>query len=148
MGGSFRRGRGGEDPAPKGLPPARSAGGFARLSFRSGKLVETDLYINTAHDEEWSGYTLAYTKKMLEAGRYYGVYAFINSTYAVIPHEIGHAVGWGHLSVAGGLMRSNPAFRPSAIRKMPISVSVTMLPAGHLRLSVPRVVQRCPAELG
>ena len=91
------------NPSPDDLDSPR---GFARLLPRRGKMAEADLYINTAVEEEWDGYTLAYTRKMLEAGSSYGVYAFISSTYDVILHEIGHAVGLKHTSVTGNVMAS------------------------------------------
>ncbi len=88
-------------PSPDDLGSPR---GFARIRYSVHRMKAVDLYINTAHEEEWSGYTLAYTKKILEAGSSHGVYAFLNSTYEVILHEIGHAVGLGHPSAAGNVM--------------------------------------------
>ncbi len=88
-------------PSPDDLGSPR---GFARIRYSVHRMKAVDLYINTAHEEEWSGYTLAYTKKILEAGSSHRVYAFINSTYEVILHEIGHAVGLGHPSAAGNVM--------------------------------------------
>ena len=83
--------------------------GFAYTQRSGTRMVDADLYINTAVEEEWDGHTLAYTKKMIEAGSSYGVYAFINSTYGVILHEIGHAVGLKHLSITGNVMKGSGA---------------------------------------
>ena len=89
------------NPSPDNLGSPR---GYARFRWGGWAMSEADLYINTAHEEKYPGYTLAYTKKILEAGSAHGVYAFLNSTYDVILHELGHAVGLSHPSVTGNVM--------------------------------------------
>ena len=83
--------------------------GFTYIRWSDTRIEDVDIYINTAVEEEWDGHTLAFTKKMIDAGGSYGVYAFMNSTYSLILHEIGHAVGLRHLSITGNVMASSSA---------------------------------------
>ena len=63
-----------------------------------------DIYINTAREEDWSGIP-ATSKKIIDVSPSHGAYAFVNNTYEVILHEVGHAVGLGHVPVVGNVMR-------------------------------------------
>lgn len=74
------------------------------ITFRQS-LLEADVYINT-HDEEERGdnYTLILTKKLVDVDASYGAYGFINKTYEIILHEIGHLVGLKHIPVSGNVM--------------------------------------------
>ena len=72
----------------------------------NGRLVSADVYINTADEEAWSGYTLARSKKIIDVSDSQGIYVYLNGTYEVILHELGHAIGLGHVPVAGNIMRT------------------------------------------
>ena len=72
----------------------------------TGRLVSADIYINTADEEEWSGYTLARSKKIIDVSDSQGIYVYLNGTYEVILHELGHAIGLEHVPVAGNIMRT------------------------------------------
>ena len=70
----------------------------------SREMVAADVYINTAHEEEFAPDTLALTKLLVDVDDSYGAYALVNKTYEVILHEIGHAVGLSHIPVSGNVM--------------------------------------------
>ncbi len=72
----------------------------------TGRLVSADIYINTANEEEWSGYTLARSKKIIDVSDSQGIYVYLNGTYEVILHELGHAIGLEHVPVVGNIMRT------------------------------------------
>ena len=65
---------------------------------------EADIYINTRDEEEVGSDVLMLTKKLVDINRSYGAYALYNKTYAVILHELGHAVGLKHIPVSGNIM--------------------------------------------
>ncbi len=70
----------------------------------TGRLVGADIYINTADEEKFHGYTLAKSKKVIDVSDSQGVYVYLNGTYEVILHELGHAIGLGHVPVVGNVM--------------------------------------------
>ena len=70
----------------------------------SRKMAAADIYINTADEEEVAPDTLALSKLLVDVNDSYGAYAFVNKTYQVILHEIGHAVGLSHIPVSGNVM--------------------------------------------
>ena len=67
-------------------------------------MAEADIYINTADEEAYKPDTLALSKLLVDVNDSYGAYAFVNKTYKVILHEIGHAVGLDHIPVSGNVM--------------------------------------------
>ena len=76
---------------------------FQRWRYRPS-MHEADVYINTADEESRPGRTLILTKKLVDVSSLYGAYALYNKTYAVILHELGHAVGLEHIPVSGNVM--------------------------------------------
>ena len=68
------------------------------------EMVQADVYINTADEENRPGRTLILTKKLVDVGDSHAAYALSNKTYSVILHELGHAVGVGHIPVSGNIM--------------------------------------------
>ena len=67
-------------------------------------MIAADIYINTAIEELFPESTLVLTKKLVDVDSSHGAYALYNKTYAVILHELGHAVGIGHIPVNGNVM--------------------------------------------
>ena len=70
----------------------------------SPEMIKADVYINTNHEEKYAPATLILTKKIADVDSTYGAYALYNKTYSVILHELGHAVGLGHIPVNGNVM--------------------------------------------
>ena len=89
-----------------GASSKRSSRGYAKIRSLGNQIEESDIYINTAHEEKY-GDDLAFTQKISGLDEYYGIYAFINATYAVVLHEIGHAIGLAHIPVAGNAMTAD-----------------------------------------
>ena len=86
-----------------------SPGGFAWPRYYFNRMIESGMYINTADAEEY-GPNLARTRKIIDVDSWHGIYAYINATYQVILHEIGHAVGLKHIAATGNIMsRDFPA---------------------------------------
>lgn len=69
----------------------------------SARSLEADVYINTHDEEEYDG-NLALTELLVSHDENLGIYAFVDKTYAVILHELGHAVGLSHIPVTGNVM--------------------------------------------
>ena len=88
---------------PAGDDETRSWG-LTWFQRRYSSMREADVYINTADEESRPGRTLILTKKLVDVSRLYGAYALYNKTYAVILHELGHAIGLAHIPVSGNVM--------------------------------------------
>ncbi len=77
---------------------------WQNTGYNRRKMVEADIYINTTDEEEVSPDVLVLTKPLFDVGDQHGAYAVINKTYAVILHELGHAIGLKHIPVSGNIM--------------------------------------------
>ena len=68
-------------------------------------MKQADVYINTKDEEsQRPGDLLVLTKKLIDVDDSHGAYALTNKTYSVILHELGHAIGLGHIPVNGNVM--------------------------------------------
>lgn len=105
--------------APRGVGDRESAIYFkasSRANFRyrgltwvrwSGdRMTEADVFINTWPEEEYSTH-LYETKLIVPYDDEWGAYGFVNETFLVILHELGHALGLGHVPVKGNIMNYN-----------------------------------------
>ena len=68
------------------------------------EMREADIYINTEDEENYPDDTLVLTKKLFDVDSTHAAYATYNKTYAVILHELGHAIGIRHLPTSGNVM--------------------------------------------
>ena len=83
-----------------------SASSPAGIAYRRAdylRMLESDIYINTNHQETY-GRNLANTELILRLSEEQGVYGLVDSTYLTIIHEIGHALGLNHVPIAGNIM--------------------------------------------
>ena len=112
--------------------------GFAKLGVERGprgyRMKGADVYINISTEEEWPGYTLAKTKKILSVGQSHGVHAYINATYSIILHELGHAVGLKHIAATGNIM-ATAAFVDGAIDQWAPAMSLYQLTQSNGRFT-------------
>ena len=83
----------------------RSKWGYARYRGARGYwMIEADIYINVHDENQVAPDTLIMTDKLVDVDSTYGAYALHNKTYAVILHELGHAIGLKHIPVHGNIM--------------------------------------------
>ena len=87
-------------------PENSRLGGFTTPTIVWDSMATADIYINTADQEKWSGHTLTVTKKIINVTSSSGVYAYLDHTYQVILHELGHAIGLRHIPVVGNVMKT------------------------------------------
>ena len=97
----------------------------------SRKMGAADIYINTADEEEFAPDTPALTKLLVDVDDSYGAYAFVNKTYEVILHEIGHAVGLGHIPVSGNVMSRD--FGAGGLDQWSAPIAIELFNAPSLR---------------
>ena len=86
-------------------------------------MEEADIYINTNNEEEF-GPNLALTQLIFKVDEFHGVYSFINSTYETILHELGHALGLKHVSIAGNATNYGYSVRTIDQWEAPMSLFV------------------------
>ena len=102
--------------------------GFARVRWQGfNEMIESDVYINTSDEEEYEqdGKRLALTKLLVNHDDQFGIYAFVNKTYLVILHELGHSVGLKHIPVTGNVMSRD--FMPGTIDQWAAPMSMYLV---------------------
>lgn len=94
-------------PAAEG----RSTLGLAQVwtYSSSNRMAEADIYINT-YLEEYRGGQVAETVRLFGYSHDsdYSVYLYYHNAYLTILHELGHALGLGHIPIAGNIMSYRP----------------------------------------
>lgn len=85
-------------------PSSRNApSGFTVVERNGSGITEADIYINTFHEARY-GNDLAVTHLILDVDDDCGIYSFVQSTFGIILHELGHALGLDHIPIAGNVM--------------------------------------------
>ena len=116
----------------KGGDTSDTISSFAHYRWDGNAMQEADIYINITHEEEY-GRDLGYASAIFETDEEYSAYAIVNSTYVTLLHEIGHALGLGHIPVSGNIMSYNYApglaeiWEPAAISILLTSYAVESL---------------------
>ena len=94
---------------------------FAYIRWNSeDRMVESDIYINTTLDDLYGPVARTQLIQTLDAS--YGMYAIVHSTFLTIIHEIGHALGLGHLPTSGNIMSYNYMPRVADIWRVPMLI--------------------------
>ena len=104
-----------------------STRGIAYLWTQGGRMVQSDIYLNT-RPEMLHGRVSAYTT-WLKPTEWGFIHAFVDPLFLAILHEIGHAVGLKHVPISGNIMSYNymPALRAKwmpALESLEYSLSV------------------------
>ena len=117
---------------------SRTAGFAAWRWDRNDRLREADIYINT-EDVVKYGPHLFHAHEVFRYDDTRSVYTRVDQTYLIILHEIGHALGLQHVSVAGNIMSYN---------YMPKMEDVWNGPFAMLSLSLNALKQAVSNDLG
>ena len=92
---------------------------FARVRWDTyDRMAEADVYIDTNHHARY-GKNLAYTEPVL-SGESASSFAFVDSIYVDIIHELGHALGLKHVPISGNIMSYNYMPKLSDVWKTPM----------------------------
>lgn len=117
----------------------RSSAGFAHWRWdRSDRLREADVYINTADVVKY-GPHLIHAHEVFRYDDTRGAFTWVDQTYLVILHEIGHALGLEHVPISGNIMSYN---------YMPRMVDVWNAPLAMLNLSLKSLNRSVSNDLG
>ena len=109
--------------------------GFARWRWDySDRLREADVYINTAHVVEY-GPHLFDTHEVLRYNDTQSVYAWVDSIYLTVLHELGHLLGIGHIPVSGNIMSYNYMPALASRWKIPMALYVSGVAEMRQRLT-------------
>ena len=82
-------------------------GGVAQVwqtTFFGNSIVEADIYINTEIEETFGSQVALIVPLSRYHDNVHGVYLYAHDTYLTILHELGHALGLGHIPIAGNIM--------------------------------------------
>lgn len=82
---------------------------------KSNRIVEADIFIDTAPWEHFIGDRLVDTALIEDLDGTYGIYALVDSLYLTILHELGHALGLLHSPISGNIMSYN--YMPSVVEE-------------------------------
>ena len=116
--------------------PADSEGvslGFTNVRMVGNEIEEADIYINS-RDVSKHGHNLAKTEQVLEVDDGHAIYAFVDSTFETVLHELGHALGLKHIPIEGNVM--SYAYWPYFSEKWEAAMSVFVLNQAALRGSI------------
>ena len=94
---------------------------FAAYRWQGGKMLESDVYINTTLEELY-GPAIARVRLIDSVDESLATYALVNSTFLTVLHELGHLLGIGHIPVAGNIMSYNYMPAIASQWKIPLSL--------------------------
>ena len=82
--------------------------GFTQIRRdRQGRIVESDLYIDTSLQAEYPDSRMVASQLVLDVDGTNGFFALLDLLYISILHQIGHALGLLHVPVSGNVMSSD-----------------------------------------